>query len=118
MTLALVINLNFNKHALDHSPSLIELTMMFRILNAILLLTAVSAFSPAIGPRTMTRATSLRMFSDDNTPKPLESVSAPKSEEERAAKIEEFKKSIVKDMNTGEIREVNWVDPAMAANTA
>lgn len=26
-------------------------------------------------------------------------------------------KSVVRNMNTGEIREVKWVDPAMAANT-
>jgi hypothetical protein len=58
------------------------------------------------------------MFSSDNNndndlkPKPLASMDDPEPE---APKLEQ--KSIVRDMNTGEIREVRWVDPAMSANT-
>ena len=61
------------------------------------------------------------MFSKDDDAKPvtppaakaLESVDAPETEGKSVAEPS----SLYKDMNTGEMKEVKWVDPAMAANT-
>lgn len=45
---------------------------------------------------------------------PLQSVDEPLVEK---VEQEQVYKSVVKNMNTGEVQEVKWVDPAMEANT-
>lgn len=65
------------------------------------------------------------MFSNDgdssSAPKALETVDdSAKSvvpDALESAGSDEGAKNVVKNMNSGELREVKWVDPAMAANT-
>lgn len=56
--------------------------------------------------------THLFMFDNDSPPKPLESADAPPVTPSTAESS-----NVVKDLNTGEVKEVKWVDPAMSANT-
>lgn len=57
------------------------------------------------------------MFNEDGS-KSLETVKEGEDAAPTLPEQEDDQSSIVKDMNTGEIKEVKWVDPAMAANTS
>ena len=70
-----------------------------------------------------TASTSRHMFNTDDDKKeaaplpktdaaPLQSIDEP-----LAADESEDLSNVVTDMNTGETREVKWIDPAMSANT-
>lgn len=89
-----------------------------RLVSLFLLLTAVSTafISPQPWGIRCDATTQRFMFSADEDTKPAPATSlameAPVVETSRPKA-----RNIVKDMNTGEVREVKWVDPAMAANT-
>ncbi|GAX17117.1 hypothetical protein FisN_5Hh503 [Fistulifera solaris] len=88
---------------------------LFRFL---LLVSVVSAFTPTscrFGVTKVATSTQQFMFSkDDEKPAPLATMDEP---EVKAPSPSVSQGSIVKDMNTGEIREVKWKGPAMLANT-
>ena len=92
---------------------------MMRLFSLLMLLTAAAAFTvQPWGTSIKTKSASARfMFSADDKAKELPTVE--KLAEESMSMEEEsaVSKNIVKDMNTGEIKEVKWVDPAMSANT-
>ena len=83
----------------------------------------VQSFS--ITPQTTARMTTfpLAMFSKDDestsAASPLETVSAEDlaSSDTASAVTPTTITNVVKNMNTGELKEVKWVDPAMEANT-
>lgn len=102
---------------------------MMRLLSLCMLLAAATAFTspqPWGTSKSVAASSSQRfMFSaDDDTKKADVAAAAPalatmdtpvaaaasSAEEEQA-------KNFVRNMNTGELREVKWVDPAMSANT-
>ena len=89
-----------------------------RLLTLFLLVVATSAFAPPQQQRLSRNAR--YMFNADNekssTPAALE-VDDGKPLESAVTTEEPKTGSIVRDMNTGEVKEVKWVDPAMAANT-
>lgn len=92
---------------------------MMHLFRFLLLVSAVSAFVPSTARFGVTQVASTQqrfMFSkdDDNKPAPLATMDEP---EVNSPSVSTSKGSIVKDMNTGEIREVKWQDPAMMANT-
>ena len=88
---------------------------LFRFL---LLVSSVSAFAPSTTRFGVSQVASTQRFmfskDDDNKPAPLATMDEP---EGNTPSTSASKGSIVKDMNTGEIREVKWQDPAMLANT-
>jgi hypothetical protein len=92
---------------------------MMRLLSLFMLLAATMAFtSPQ--PLGIRNGASIQRFmfsAEDDTKKPA--LAAPLATMENAVSEapRPETKSVVKDMNTGEVREVKWVDPAMAANT-
>jgi hypothetical protein len=96
---------------------------MMRLLSLVMLVAVTTAFtSPQPWVTTKSVATSSQqrfMFSaDDDTQagvaaKPLATMDEMAVEAAPKPAI----KNLVKNMNTGEVREVKWVDPAMAANT-
>eukprot|EP00977_Amphora_coffeiformis_P018445 scaffold6485_cov172-Amphora_coffeaeformis.AAC.10 len=100
--------------------------MMRSVLNILVLLTATSAFAPTRQAVSLSSPTARHMYSAEGpkkvTAKPLEEVS-PLEEASASDSVlpgepmQSDNKTFVKDMNTGEIREVNWVDPAMPANS-
>ena len=54
----------------------------------------------------------------DGAPKGLETVeSSADADALSSLSTTQTRRNVVKDMNTGEIKEVKWVDPAMQANT-
>lgn len=89
---------------------------MLHLFRFLLLVSMASAFTTGTGRFGITKVTSTQhfMFSkDDDKPAPLSTMDQPEVNTPSASS----KGSIVKDMNTGEIREVKWQDPAMLANT-
>lgn len=101
---------------------------MMRLLSFLALLAVAKAFtSPQPWGTKSAASTAPRfMFSTDEgtesqktekvavpEAKPLKSVDEPVE----TATPKPATTSIVKDMNTGEVKEVQWVDPAMHANT-
>lgn len=95
--------------------SLFSSETMMRLFHFLLLVSAVSAFTTSrFGITKASTTQQLFMFSkddDNNKPAPLPTIDQPETPKTTN------KGSIVKDMNTGEIREVKWQDPAMLANT-
>lgn len=97
--------------------------MIARLLSLFLLLSAVASFTTPLSRGGIAKAPSKQqrfMFNADGDDKkegttapPLQSVDEPVS----ALETTDAGKTTVRDMNTGETREVNWVDPAMSANT-
>jgi len=61
------------------------------------------------------------MFNKDDKKAPPLPTAAPLQTVDEAETKEEGSPTepgmVVKDMNTGEVKQVNWVDPAMSANT-
>lgn len=87
----------------------------------LLFVASSSAFTVApplavAGTKQNGRFSSLWAETDSNSAaKPLEEIDIAQPTNLQAAVSSEG--SVVKDMNTGEIKEVKWVDPAMTANT-
>jgi hypothetical protein len=107
---------------------------MMRLVSLFLLLTATAtAFTTPQPWGTTTTSTVLRrfMFSTDDEkgtkaaptpetstiPQPNSAPALATMDEPVAALQPDTPKSVVRNMNTGELREVKWVDPAMSANT-
>jgi hypothetical protein len=78
----------------------------------LLLLSTASAF--VVQPRQAFQ-TSVKMFTTDEEPRALKTMDEPEEEEAPAVALEAT--TIVKDMNTGEVKKVKWTDPAMEAHT-
>jgi cytoskeletal protein RodZ len=113
--------------------------IMLRVLTFVALWMAATAFAPQpFGMRTMTTTTTSTarfMFStDDNTKSTTKSASTNTPPPLSTTTTKEFApdlntpnmgvtpeaptiKNVVRNMNTGELQEVKWVDPAMRANT-
>mmetsp|Transcript_15789 Transcript_15789/g.20607 ORF Transcript_15789/g.20607 Transcript_15789/m.20607 type:complete len:135 (-) Transcript_15789:347-751(-) len=95
---------------------------MMRIASLLLLVasSALAFTTPKVSVRS-TSASARSMFSKDDgekfrtTPQPLQSMDEP--EPEKATDVDQTATNLVKDMNTGELKEVAWVDPYMMANT-
>jgi len=112
--------------------SLFCLLALVAVLNNVAVV--VDAFAPS-GGRAFVAASyrqqrrGLNMFSGDKegAVKPLETVAAESDDSDSLDAVEAVSSGgenssqqqgmTVKDMNTGELKEVKWVDPAMAANT-
>jgi hypothetical protein len=106
---------------------------MMRLLSLFLVLTATAtAFTTPQPWGTTTSTVSRRfMFSTDDDkgtkaaptpetstiPQPNSAPALATMDEPVAAPESDTPKSVVRNMNTGELREVKWVDPAMSANT-
>jgi hypothetical protein len=94
---------------------------MMRLFACLLLISNAVAFSALNHPRW-----GLGSHSSVTTPPKFMTASADEKDEapimsalevDNAPIDVEVPMSVVKNMNTGEIREVKWVDPAMKANT-
>jgi hypothetical protein len=102
-------------------------TMYNRVFCVFALLAVSSAFAPQPFGMKRTTIDNLHMFNAENdktssttTTPPLSETSSPQDANTVPTSLEtkvDLPKNIVKDMNTGEIKEVKWVDPAMRANT-
>lgn len=102
---------------------------MIRILSLLMLLVSVTAFTQLHQPKwgtvsKISNSKSIRfMFNADNdnknSPPALQVVNEMSSTSAASEAVEEVVqiRNVVKDMNTGELKEVKWVDPAMRANT-
>ena len=88
---------------------------MLRLLTVFLLIATVASFT---APLPWSRVTSMQQFMVDKEQSTTEAPALQTLDEntptaETAAKP----KFVVREMNTGELKEVSWVDPAMKANT-
>jgi hypothetical protein len=99
------------------------MTMMMKLLSLLLLAVSVSSFSivaPA-STRAVSSSSARFLFSADQnnqSPKGLETVDSGSIADALSnLSTTQTPRNVVKDMNTGEIKEVKWVDPAMQANT-
>jgi hypothetical protein len=94
---------------------------MMRLITCLLLLTGVTAFTsqPWGSPRTSSKASPSRQFMFSADDKPVQSLKTVDEPEDITAmnSEEESEGMMVKNMNTGEMQRVKWVDPAMGANT-
>lgn len=88
---------------------------MIRFTIILCLLSLVSSFT--VQPLGMRAPTKVGMFSKDDKPAGLSEMSTEDSADVMAASTMDEEKTpvrnLVKDMNTGEIKEVAWVDPAV-----
>lgn len=93
-------------------------TMMISLFVFLISLAMVTAFAPTPFVRS-TRITRLSMFDPgERNPEPLETVTD--TEVTTTTELEQPRKMLVKNLGFGkggEVKEVNFIDPAMSANT-
>jgi hypothetical protein len=106
---------------------------MVAVVAFLLVLSSTSAFSATSRPRWCQPRLERFMFSTDENESSSSTASSPSTAQPLATMDEkvgssvapqmltstpvERPKMLAKNMNTGEVKEVKWVDPAMAAHT-
>ena len=88
---------------------------MMRLLTVLLLIASAVSFT---SPHPWSRSTSMQKFMVDKEQSSTEAPALQTLDEITPNAATPAKpKYVVREMNTGELKEVSWVDPAMKANT-